>query len=227
MHHHKTLNGLLAGFGLLLSLLPLVAAAAPITYYDLDFEDGTLGGGTGLPVPSTNVSPSNLDGRALEFALGNQVGWLRNAADSTTHYIRFDYWAAPGGNITQFLDTPTILRLDVDAVGRHRVEVYYDLAVQTATALLDGVVDNSLLTILAWSMPPGAMDVRIANQQIGPGYSTDIFQIDNFLWQGNVDIPRFDGSRVPEPSLLVLLGVGLAGMRLVCRRRRGSFIRAT
>ena len=195
------------------------AIAIPITYYDLDFEDGTLGGGvtfSGFGTP-TVVSPSNLDNSAVQFALNDQLIWDRNAAESSTHHVGFDYFAETGANITQFLDVPSILRLDVSAVGRHRVDVYYDLPAQNAIAFLDGILDNSLLSILAWPAPAATVSnrIRIANQPIPPGNSTGVFQIDNLIWEGDISMPV----NVPEPTTLALLSLGLAGIGIGRRKK--------
>ena len=157
-----------------------------VIYYDSDFEDGTLGGA--LDSSSVvNISSSNLDGRALEFGLDHQLHWRRgNAPESSTHLVSFDYFAEPGANITQFLDVPRILRLDASLTGRHHVDIYYDFTTQTAESFLDGNLDNSLLSILAWPETPVSNSVRIGNQSLGPGNSTGIFQIDNFQWKGNI-----------------------------------------
>ena len=195
------------------------AIAIPIIYYDLDFEDGTLGGGvaSGSFGTPTVVSPSNLDNNAAEFVLIDQLVWDRNAAESSTHHVGFDYFAEAGANITQFLDVPSILRLDVSDIGRHRVDVYYDLNAQNAIAFLDGIVDSSLLSILAWPAPAATVSnqIRIANQAAPPGNSTGVFQIDNLIWEGNITFPV----AVPEPTTLALLSLGLAGIGF-CRRKK-------
>lgn len=215
-----------SGLVVLLAMMmrgPLVAGAATITYYDLDFEGGSsdFGGGVVFAGGSpTNVSPSNLDGRALDFGLSDQLRWNRNNVDSTTHRVAFDYFAEPGANITQFLDVPSILRLDVSTTGRHHVEVLYDLSAKTAVAFLDGVQDNNLLTILAFPAVPASTHIRIGNQFVSPGDSTGGFQIDNLVWQGNVDF-----SVVPLPAAawmgIIMLG-GLSATQLIRRRRTAA-----
>ena len=216
----------LAHFAAFLSMLsPIAALAAPITYYDLDFEDGTAGGGTinfGTPA---NIPSGNLDGRSMLFGRGDQMRWSRNGDDSLTHYVAFDYYAEAGANITQFLDVQSILRLDVSEAGRHHIDVYYDLGTEQAWSYIDGTQDLSLLTILAWPVSPmGASDIRIANQTSPPGNSDGIFEIDNLLWQGNIDVftPGLQaGSEVvPVPGALLLAGLG-AGL-VTCIRRRGT-----
>ncbi len=198
-------------------LAPLVVTAAPITYYNSDFEDGSLGGavsfGGSFGTP-TNIFSSNLDGRALEFDLNDQILWSRGAApESSLHYVAFDFWAEQDANVTQFLDVPSILRLDVSLSGRHHLDIYYDLANQSIESYLDGVLNNSLINITAWPFSPVSSTVRIGNQEIGPGYSDGKFQIDNFIWQGNV------ARTVPEPLTLALMGVGLVGIGYTRRRR--------
>lgn len=199
-----------------LLLVPALSAAGVITYVDADFEGGAADFGGGIPFGGpfgspTNVNPSPLTGGALEFDLDDQMQWNRGALpESTIHRVSFDYFAEQGANITQFLDVPSILRLDVSASGLHSVVVEYNLATQTASAFLDGALDNSLLTILAWPVNPVSSDVRIANQSGAPGLSDNIFWIDNLVWQG---------FNVPEPGTTSLLLLGLAG--LVARRRRG------
>ena len=205
---------------LALSLFSFSAAlATPITYVDADFEGGATDFGGGAVFPGfdapTNVSPSNLDGRALEFAnsgdFGSQMQWNRGALpESTIHRVSFDYFAEEGANLTQFLDVPSILRLDVSAPGQHHVDVRYDLSAQTANAFLDGVLDNSLLTILAFPLTPISNDIRIGNQIAAPGNSTGVFQLDNLLWQG---------FEVPEPGTLALAILALLG-GVAHRRRR-------
>jgi hypothetical protein len=195
------------------------ALALPITYYDLDFEDGTFGGGFNLSGfgEATNISPSNLDGSALYFDVNDQMVWQRNAADSTTHYVAFDYYSQPGANVTQFLDIPSILRLDVRNEGQHHIDVYYDLSTEQTWSYLDGTLDSSLLTILAWPSFPASGAIRIANQASLPGDSDGDFEIDNLLWQGDVDLPV----AVPEPSTLLLLGTGLVGLAGFRRKFKG------
>jgi len=204
-----------AWFGaFLLIMSPMVAVAAPITYYDLDFEDGTSGGGTAFPGfgEAMIIDSINLDGKALFFEVDDQMYWNRNDADSMTHYVAFDYYAEPGANVTQFLDIPDILRLDVSATGRHHIDVYYDLTNQQAWSFIDASLDMSLLTILVWSDPPSTAMIRIANQSAPPGYSEGIFEVDNLLWQGNVEVP------VPEPATMLLLGCGLIGLAAFRRK---------
>ena len=178
-----------AAIGVGICLVGEPTEATVITYYDSDFEDGTFGGGTPsspLFEAPVNISSNNLDGKVLEFGLNSQLRWRRFAPDSNTHLVSFDYFAEPGANVTQFLDIPQILRLDVNIPGRHHIDVYYDLNAQTAQSYLNGVLDTSLLTILAWPDTIFSRTVRIANQTVPPGNSTGVFQIDNFLWQGNV-----------------------------------------
>jgi len=194
--------------------IPLIVFAAPLTYYDLDFEDGTLGGGDIAFGTPTNVDSSNLDGKALEFSLDDQLRWNRYDTDSDTHYVGFDYFAEPGANITQFLDVPSILRLDVSETGRHHIDVYYDFSSQTALSYLDGNLNMSMLTVLAWpSITPWSRAIRIANQSSLPGGSTGIFQIDNLVWQGNVEMGEpVVPNPVPEPATMLLFGTSLAGL---------------
>jgi hypothetical protein len=198
-------------------LSPFVATAAPITYYDSNFEDGGLGGanpaGSIFGTP-TNLSTSNLDGRALEFSLNDQIVWERGAApESNMHYVAFDFWAEPGANITQFLDVPSILRFDLSLTGRHHVDIYYDLISQSIESYLDDVLNSSLITVTAWQPNSVSNTVRIANQASLPGNSTANFQIDNFIWQGNV------ARAVPEPGTIFILVAGLAGLGFVRRRK--------
>lgn len=214
----------------LLLMSSMTGIAAPITYYDIDFEDDTAGGGIGYGGKfgdASVIASSELDGKSLLFELDDQMVWARNAEDATTHYVAFDYYAESGANVTQFLDVPSILRLDVGQTGRHHVDVYYDLSTKQAWSYLDGTPDASLLTIMAWpAVTPYTNKVRIANQVGSPGSSKGIFEIDNFLWQGNVDefspVARTSGSSatVPAPGafLLTSLGAGLVGYM----RRRQS-----
>jgi len=198
----------LTGFIALSLMIALPAMAAPVTYYNLNFEDGSLGGGVALPsfpLP-TNISSSNLDGKALFFELDSQIVWNLNGPDSATQLVAFDYYAEAGANVTQFLDIPSILRLDVSAEGRHHVAVYYNLSAQTAASYLDGVLDPSLMIILAWPSDSTTLSIRIVNQTVAPGNSTNVFEIDNLLWQGNAPSP------VPEPATMLLLGTGLVGL---------------
>lgn len=204
-------------FIFLLTFIPITVHATPIVYYDLNFEDGSLGGGYtfGSFGLAENVDPSNLDGKALNFELNDQLVWDRNDVDSDTHYVGFDYYAEDGANITQFLDIPKILRLDVSETGRHRVDVYYDLSSKTVQAYLDGSLTMSLLTILAWQDMPSAQQIRIGNQIVGPGNSKGTFQIDNLVWKGNVEM-----ASVPEPATMLLLGTALAGFAGTRLRRK-------
>lgn len=196
--------------------------AAPIIYYDLDFEDGTLGGGappSSSFVGATNVASSNLDGRALQFELDDQLNWPINGPDSPFHYVSFDFFANPGANVTQFLDMPRILRSDIETTGRHRMEILYDFANQTVNAYLDGVLDNSLVTRTAWPTlsAPSASDIRIGNQTGSPGNSTGTFQIDNLVWMG--DDSAFMPTSVSAPSAILLLScLGFFGLRLSRKR---------
>ena len=199
-------------------LVPSIAVASPITYYDSNFEDGSLGGGNpfggGVFGTPTNLATSNLDGRALEFALDDQLVWSRGSLpESNLHYVAFDFWAEPGANITQFLDVPSILRFDLSLSGRHHVDIYYDLVAQTIESYIDDVLDNSLISITAWPLNPVSSSVRIATQVLGPGNSTANFQIDNFIWQGNV------ARTVPEPATLLIFSAGLAGLGFIRRRK--------
>lgn len=198
-------------------LVPLMASAITVTYFDSNFEDGSLGGGGGTSGVPANVTSSNLDGRALHFELNDQIRWIRGAApESNLHYVGFDFWAEPDANVTQFLDVPSILRFDLSLAGRHRVDIYYDLAIQSIEVYLDNVLDNSLITIAAWPTTPISGSVRIANQQAPPGNSIAEFQIDNFIWQGNVAPPN----PVPVPAAFWLFGTALVGFIGVSRRRK-------
>ena len=194
------------------------AWAAPITYYDLDFEDGLLGGTVpGLFNAPTNIAGSALDGRALEFdeaGPGSQIHYDRNDVDANNHFVSFDYFAEAGANVTFFLDVPTILRFDFDLEGRHHVEIFFDLAAESIETFVDGLLDNSYLTIAAFGSPSVSSGIRFANQPIGPGLSTGDFQIDNVLWQGDVQTVS-----EPETALLLLVGIGLLGS---LRRKRNE-----
>ncbi len=193
------------------------AQGAPVTYYMSDFEDGSTGGGVAFGAPfgaATNIESAHLDGRSLLFELDDQLQWFRSAApDSIVHYVGFDYWADTGAVVTQFLDVPTILRFDSRMTGRHHVDLFYDLSSRQANAYLDGALDNSLLTALAWGSTSNS--VRIVNQVLGPGFSTSTFEIDNFVWRG-------DGgaSQVPGPSAFALLAFGAAISGFASRSRR-------
>jgi hypothetical protein len=203
---------------ILLACMSFGLHAAPITYYDLDFEDGTLGGGLGfLPfaLPS-NVSSSNLDGNALEFHLDSQLVWNINDVDSPFHYVGFDFFANPGANVTQFLDVPRILRTDTDVPGRHRFEILYDFANERVDTYLDGVLNNSFVSATFWSTPSSADTLRIANQVGSPGLSTGTFQIDNLLWMG--DDTAFRVTPASAPSGLALFLLASIGLLSVSRR---------
>ncbi len=193
----------------------VTAKAAPITYVDLD---GTsFGSGAVVFGAPSIIAPSNLDGSAFSFVVGDQMRWSRGAApESSTHYVAFDYFAAAnsGANITFFLDVPSILRFDLAATGRHHVDLYFNLATQTIEALVDGVLDASIISITAWPATPVSNAIRIYNQSVGPGNSTGAFEIDNLLWQGNVV------RDVPEPPALILFGAVVLALFAFGRRRK-------
>lgn len=197
-------NRILLTLILLLFSSPLFAV--PITYYNLDFEDGSFGGGytfSGFG-SAQNIISGQLDGRALSFDLNDQMVWDRNNLDSDYHYVSFDYYAEAAANITHFLDVPSILRSDVDIAGRHKVELYYDFSEEVVTAFLDGIQYNDMVSIEAWPITKSSKQIRLANQQIGPGFSKGRFEIDNLIWQGDVQLER-----IPEPAVLLLLSLGL------------------
>lgn len=203
---------------LLLLSIPMTVMCAPITYYDTGFEDSTFAGGTvftGFSSPEI-VDSTYLDGKALEFSVGDQMIWSRNDIESTTHYISFDYYAEEGANITQFLDVPSILRLDVSTIGRHNVEVFYNLETREVSSYLDDLLVMDMLTILAWPTDdPVSTKIRIANQDAQPGSSEGVFQIDNLVWTGDTETT----APVPEPATLFLLGLGLVGLVGVKRKK--------
>ncbi len=204
---------------LLLLSIPMVAMCAPITYYDTGFEDNTFAGGIVFPGFNSPeiVGDSYLDGNALEFTLNDQMIWSRNGVESITHYISFDYYAEEGANITQFLDVPSILRLDVGEIGRHNVQVFYNLETGEASSYFDNVLAMDMLTILAWpTNDPVSSQIRIANQVSAPGNSAGIFQIDNLVWTGDTETK----APVPEPATLILCGFGLLGLIGVNRRKK-------
>jgi hypothetical protein len=190
---------------LMLILFSSSLLATPITYYDLDFEDGSLGGGSSILgfSDATNIAGSNLDGNALLFDLDDQLQWGLNGSDSLFHYVAFDFFANPGSKVTQFLDIPNILRTDVVATGRHRMEILYDFVGKTVEVYFDGLLDNSLLTAEFWPANPASSGIRIANQTGSPGNSTGTFQIDNLVWMG--DDSAFTVNKVSAPSTLLLL----------------------
>lgn len=137
--------------------VPTTASAAPITYVDANFDSGALDFGFGsAKYPfgrASNISATHLDGRALEFRVDDQMEWVRiDHPESPFHRISFDYYAEAGATLTQFLDVPSILRLDVRMVGRHHIDLEYDLVAKTAQVWIDGVFDGSLLSILAWPL---------------------------------------------------------------------------
>lgn len=185
------------------------ASAAPITYYDLDFEDGTSGGGytfSGFGT-ATNINSSHLDGRSLYFEVDDQMVWDRNNLDSDYHYVSFDYYAEQAANVTHFLDVPSILRSDVDVTGRHNVELYYDFNEESVLAFLDGEQYDDLVSITAWPFDKQSQHIRILNQSYAPGNSAGNFEIDNLVWQGEVQY-----NEVPEPGVWILLLSGLLGL---------------
>lgn len=197
---------LAVGFLGAMVVAPAGAHAATITYYNLDGSslaegEAFLGFGDPSVVPS-----SNLTGNALQFERNDQWVWLRNAAESTTHYVGFDYYAPTDAQVTFFLDTPTILRFDITTAGTHHVDLYFDLTSETALAFLDHVFTPGLLTVPVWGS--SAQQIRFVNQ----AFST--FEVDNIVWQGDVRIP------VPEPSSMFLLGSGGLALLAVVRRRR-------
>ncbi|MDH5181800.1 MAG: hypothetical protein OEZ39_03040 [Gammaproteobacteria bacterium] len=180
--------------------------ALPVTYYDLDFEDGLLHGDSGAFGPDpVIVSSSPLgSGNAVFFDLTSQYMWNLNGPDSLTHYIAFDFYAEAGANIVSFLDIPTILRSDVSVTGTHRLELFFDFTTQSSYAFLDGIMDNNLISIEAWPATPASRDIRIGNQTSAPGNSTGVFYVDNLVWQGNVDIPSVSEANA---NLLFLAGL--------------------
>lgn len=212
---------ILMGLIFLLMISPMTSFAAPI-YYDLDFEDGTAGGGYrfgGSFGEAENIVSSNLDGRSLYFEIDDQMVWNRNDVDSTTHHVSFDFYAEEGANITQFLDIPRILRLDLSLEGRHHIDVYYDLSTEQAWAYLDGNLDQTLFTILAWPTDtPVSNTIRFANQSSGPAYSRGAFEIDNLFWEGNYADPG-PTPDIPEPATMLLFGTGLLGLLGISRKK--------
>lgn len=193
--------GLLCG----MVLVPAGSLASTITYYNLDGSSLAEGGPMlGFGAPSV-VASAFLTGSALQFDPNEQWVWLRNAADSTTHYVGFDYYAAAGAQVTFFLDTPTILRFDMPTAGKHHVDLYFDFTSNTAQPFLDGVLTPGLLTAAFWG--GNRTHIRFLNQGI-PGAPS--FEVDNIVWQGDV----------PEPSSIVLLGSGGFALLAFFRRRQ-------
>lgn len=211
---------LLIGFVTVLGLEAITLQAAPITYFDLN--GSTFGGGVAVSGfgPASIVASANLDGSAFLFEVNDQMEWNRDTApESSTHHVAFDYFAAAGvgANITFFLDVPSILRFDFDAPGRHHVDLYFDFTTQAIQSFVDGVADPSVLSIAAWPSTPVSADIRIANQSFAPGNSVGPFEIDNLLWEGNVQLA------IPEPPSVALLGSVVIAFLAFKKKRNALF----
>jgi hypothetical protein len=82
-------------FAIAVNCMPIIVSAAPITFNNLDSENRSLGGIVrSLFGILTIANSSNLDDKAFEFSDNSQV-WSRNAADSNTDYVPFDYSVNP------------------------------------------------------------------------------------------------------------------------------------
>jgi hypothetical protein len=200
---------------------------APITYFDSDFENGTLGGGSayGYPFGSpVNMVTPELDGRGLFFSTNAQAIWRINGPQDNLQYVGLDFHAMQGANLTMFLDAPRILRTDVDLEGRHRLDVFYDLSTRIIESYLDGVLSPELLTFAAWSSSIDINSVRISNQILSPGNSTGAFKVDNFIWQGGVTASNvMRPTRVPDSgSTIFLMAIALSILGFLCKYLHGS-----
>ncbi len=181
------------------------------TYYDLDFSDGTFGGGyvpdfdCGSCIPFSEpeiVYSSQLDSNSLQFSRRDQMVWELNGETSNYQYISFDFYTIYEDSIVVFLDCPSIKRTDIGITGKHRVEIYYDLLQKTSVTLLDGDIYSDFEVINDWTPPPRVISVRISHNK-GYWMPGGPFQIDNFIWKGGVKYRENQISLTPIIPLLL------------------------
>lgn len=192
--------------------LPLAAVATPISGVGLPTDAGALSGGTVVDFESTgNFSGASLSVGGVTFT-GN--GPVQVSNDYAGQYnTRGTY------HITNFGSAPNQYQFSFSsAVSAFAflwgaADVSWTLtAFNAANQVLDSVVINPTFSGNAGNYFGIASDGIVRATLIG-GYGDYVF-IDNFTYK------TASTNDVPEPGVLSLLAVALAGAGLVARRRR-------
>jgi hypothetical protein len=206
-------------FACMLAGLP--ASAAPIAYGSftgtvINFDN--LAGATGLG--AGEILTNQYAGFGVTFAVPNFNAYANNGLPATSSSLNSDpnvVWVDQGGGgggasaqgMDIFFSTP------VSHVG-----LYFGGSIGS-TFSLAAYNGATLLEVLTAPLPPGGVGLegflalQNANITRAVVYSTSNGQ----NWNFDIDDLKFDAAPIPEPTSLLLLGTGLAGLRAWRKRR--------
>ena len=216
-----TLKKLTLTVGAVMSLVAATAHAAPIT---IDFEDVPeftisasvtsrgfdFAGDNGGFLFATNGAycspPCASNGTRTLFAAGAIVGYSSQVTLTRNGGGTFVLTGLDAGEMFS-VNSPQFAASQIDFSG-----FLGGLLVASGSIVLDGIIDGpgGLPDFQSFSVP-GALVDTIRFVGAGGGNGNNGFSLDNLTIQ--------DAIAVPEPSSLLMVGLGLAGLAGACRRK--------